>query len=63
MASDSVDQYRERLAEIKKKIEHAQEMVRKRFSDSGGYEPVADLLDQIEWLVDDALSWYFGSTA
>lgn len=61
MTSDPAEQYRERLSEIKKKIEHAQERVEKLGSGSD-LASIADLLDQVSWLVDDALSWYFGST-
>jgi len=49
--------YRSQLERIKLKVEHAQEMCRRRLSDRTGYEPVADLLDQVEWLVDEALEW------
>ena len=59
--SDPIEQYREQLQKIRKKAEHARERVAKLGSGSD-LATIDDLLDQIEWLVDEALGWYFGST-
>ena len=56
-----VEQYREQLRKIQAKVEHAQERIA-RLGSRSDLATIDDLLDQIEWLVDEALGWYFGST-